>query len=268
MSTGSGTEEKKQKRSKHRSPNYPAIGLERALELARKQHDVDGAQKIPIRIAHERWGYKPGGSPGDLMLAALKAYGLTEVEGSGEKRRVALTELARKIFLDHPDRAKIIQDIALAPNAHREIWDHFGGDLPRDDVLKDYLIWELKFNDKSVDSFISQFRGTISFAKLDKSDILPIETESHGGSGSPEPQTSNSFGEQMNAVVAPKPVSALVSTTGPKVLVTRDFSIPRKAGRLAILRLEYPISSQDIDQIRSWLDLMGNTISDDEELSD
>jgi hypothetical protein len=42
----------------------------------------------------------------------------------------------------------------------------------------------------------------------------------------------------------------------------RDFSIPRKGQRLAILRLEFPVTTEDIKQITDWLNLMKNTLED------
>lgn len=263
---GSGQPKKK----KRRSPNYPRVSLEKALALVGKQHQSDGLQGIPANIAHNRWGYAANQGRAQLREAALKAYGLIKVVGLSKSRNIQVTELADRIIRQHPDCEKIIKEAALSPPIHREIWEHYEGNLPQDDVLRQFLVWQKGFNDKAVSGFISQFRATISFAKLEKGDILPIDR----GNGQPEqengpkPQTPNSFGEQMNNVVVTPPASAVAGTAGPKVLITRDFSIPRKAGRLAVLRLEYPISSQDIDQIRSWLDLMGNTITDDEEPSD
>jgi len=37
---------------------------------------------------------------------------------------------------------------------------------------------------------------------------------------------------------------------------TRDYLIPRKQQRLAILRLEYPISKDDIVRLHKWIDLL------------
>lgn len=265
----------KPKKPRLRSPNYPRISVEKAIGLVRKQHDSDGCQQIPVNIAHQRWGYAPLTGRAHLREAALKAYGLIDVLGLGKSRNIRVSERADRIIRQHPDCEIIIKEVALSPMIYREIWEHYEGNLPQDDVLQQFLVWEKGFNDKYVSKFISLFRETISFAKLEKGDILPIETGSRGGNGQPEqedgpePQTPNFFGEQMdNVVVTPQPASAATGTVGPKVLITRDFSIPRKAGRMAILRLEYPISSQDIDQIRSWLDLMGNTISEDEESGD
>jgi len=38
--------------------------------------------------------------------------------------------------------------------------------------------------------------------------------------------------------------------------LVRDFRIPRRDGKLAVLRLEYPITIEDVEQLRSWLDIL------------
>ncbi len=184
----------KKRRIKQRSPNYPSIDLEKALEYAKLQYDSDGMQGIPVNIAHGRWGFKPGGSHGDLMLAAIKAFGLVEVEGSGSKRQVRITELARKIILDHEDKQSLLQDAALMPKIHKVIWEHYGGDIPRDDVLRHFLIFDLNFNDKAVDGFISQFRDTISFANVESLSILNKKRSIFGQPVFPKPKNEEGTG--------------------------------------------------------------------------
>lgn len=165
------------KKKKLRSPNYPKVSIEKALILVGKQHQSDGLQAIPANIAHERWGYAPNQSRAQLREAALKAYGLIEVLGLSKSRTIRVTERADRIIRQHPDCERIIKEAALSPTIYREVWERYEGNLPQDDVLRQFLVWEKGFNDKSVSGFISQFRETISFAKLEEGDILEQSTE-------------------------------------------------------------------------------------------
>ena len=69
----------KPKLPKHRSPNYPLIGLEKALERARTIQDQARNHFAPINVVYQLWKYKTG--LGDQTLAALKAFGLVEIKG-------------------------------------------------------------------------------------------------------------------------------------------------------------------------------------------
>lgn len=161
--------EPKRKSAKHRSPNYPAISLGRALELAEMQYQKDKLQYVPVSITFGRWGYKKG--HGNLYLAALKAFSLVNVSGVGDKQQVAISEVARRIILKAPDRGTLIRQAALSPPIHSELWETYRGTLPQDDVLRDHLVFERKFNENAVDGFIAQFRDTISLANMDESHI-------------------------------------------------------------------------------------------------
>lgn len=170
---------------KHRSPNYPALGLEKALGkvgalVRNKRHYV------PLRTAMDQMDYKPDSSTGQQAVAALKYFGLVNLEGVGDKRQIRMSDRAAKIVASHPDRERLIREAALLPPIHREVWDRFykGTDgLAPDEAIKQYLVWDredTKFSPESVDGFIEQFKQTIRFAKLDSSDTMPNGAGTNG----------------------------------------------------------------------------------------
>ena len=169
--------ERMRARARHRSPNYPFINLEKAIERTRQIYDADRRHEVPVKVVSEkRWEYKPGSSQGDQTLGALRAFGLVEVAGSGDKRMVKISDRAYRILASAQDAPERIKDAALSPTLHGELWQKYGTDgLPSDDVIRNYLLFERpggRFNEDVVDSFIGRFKETISFAKLDSSDKL------------------------------------------------------------------------------------------------
>ena len=158
------------KKSRQRSPNYPAIGLEKALERVQPIREQAGRHSMPLGVAYSAWNYKS--AAGDQTIAALKAFGLIEVQGVKDKRELRLTEAAWRILGNAPDRPDLLKAAALKPDIHLKIWEKYGGTLPSDAILKNYLVWELSFNESFVDGFIAQFRGTIAFANITSSDNL------------------------------------------------------------------------------------------------
>lgn len=164
---------KTKKKPRQRSPNYPSIGLGKALERVRNLYDDAKSHPIPVGVAQEKWGFKRLSSAADQEVAALKSFGLLDVSGTGDSREVRVSDMARRIILNSPESADLLKKAALKPLIHLELWSKYGGGgLPSDDILRAYLIFERSFNEMFVDSFIAQFRGTLSFAKIEEGDNI------------------------------------------------------------------------------------------------
>lgn len=158
------------KSAKHRSPAYPAFDLKTAIERARSFYHHEKRSSANVAVAAQHWGYSPASSGGRQTLAALLTFGLLEDKGSGEQRSVALTDLALRILLDdRPDsieRVEAIRRAALLPKIHSELFSKWPNELPSNPNLRHYLLLEKKFNENSVDDFISQLRTTADFAQI------------------------------------------------------------------------------------------------------
>jgi hypothetical protein len=180
-------------RSKDRSPNYPMIDLGKALEKAEIIHGIYKMHEMPIGMAHERLGYKPHSGIGNQCVAALRAYGLLNVIGQGEQRKVSISTDGDRIIRKAPNRDQLLKEAALRPAINGEIWEHFSstGGIPTDDLLRHYLVWDRpdpKFNEKSVDGFIADFRATLALAKMEGGGIIGDEKEDNRP---PEPKVGD-----------------------------------------------------------------------------
>lgn len=197
--------DRKPKQKAQRSPNFPAVSLKKGIELTKTIYDQDKIAKIPERIAHERWGYKAHSSVASQLVSALKAYGLVELEGTRQNRYVKISDTGRRIVLDTQDKLKLLKKAALLPHINRTLWEKYEGYLPQDDVLREYLIFTLKFNEDSVDFFITQFRETIFFAELEKDDILTSDEDENGENGNDhEPKPPQSRAPKLNVTTQNK----------------------------------------------------------------
>jgi hypothetical protein len=160
-------------RTKDRSPNYPAIGLRRALELAQKLWDSDKRQPVLSQRAAMNMGFTAKSSAGMLALAAMRKYGLLDAEGSGDQRKVKLTETA--ITLLNPSastRDQLLKEAALKPAIHAELWGKYGSEGASPGAFHDYLVFERKFTEQAVTILIDQYKDTIAFAKLGNADKI------------------------------------------------------------------------------------------------
>lgn len=172
---------------KHRSPNYPFIGLSEAVDRARSIQAEGGIHFVPFIAAMDAWNYKAGTT--NSVIAALKAYGLIDVTGEGDKRSIRVTEVARKILDDHSDTPRLLKEAALAPPLYSELWVKYGPSLPPSDkVISEYLKFERNFNPSVVDGIIKDFRATIAFSSLGNSDNIvemddPVDVTSDDSDG-------------------------------------------------------------------------------------
>jgi len=153
-----------------RSPGYPALNLKVAIEKAHDFYKAESRNSAVLPVAVEHWGYSKKSGSGLKAVAALKSFGLIEVEGSGTSRRIKLSELALRIILDDretsPDRPKAIATAALKPKIHKKLWDLWGLDIPSHGNIRHHLIFEEKFNEKFVNDFIKEYKSTIEYSKL------------------------------------------------------------------------------------------------------
>ncbi len=246
----------KRMKKAHRSPSYPAIDLETALERARKLLEKEGRTSAPLAAVAQHWGYSPKSSAGLLGVAALKKYGLIVESGAGPTRSFKLSPFALSILLDErPDsveRANAIKEAALRPSIHKELWEKYEGSIPSDATLRHHLRLERNFADNAVGEFIAELRRTIEFAKLGESDTL---------SGS-EDQIQNPRSD--TDMTANTPVAGGHKQQGADRTM-RVVQLPLSASKWATLQAPFPISEEAWKRMLSVLDAMKPALTEPSE---
>ena len=211
-------------KQRERSPSYPAIGLQTAVELAGKFWEHDKRQSVLVTRAGVNLGFTAKSSKALLAIAAMKKYGFLEEEGTGETRKVKLTESGIRIVNpSDPNRAQLLREAALKPPIHAFLWETFCKDGASDGTIRDHLVFEKKFTEDAADSLIPQFKDTITFAKLRDSDKVAATDEQN----KPESQ------EPAQPVTAPPPPQGVTPLATDKAILrphanvmTREFSFP------------------------------------------
>lgn len=179
------------KKSKDRSPSFPFITLERALERARQFYDEERRGAAPYSRTVHHWKYTESSSGGLQTVAALKSYGLMDdVGGSGKARQLKLTDLVLRILLDQrpdsTDRAGYLKQAAMSPNVAAEVYARWPEGLPSDSTLNHFLVLERKFNDQTAPTVVKILKqnqeliastgGTIESAESELKDDSMVET--------------------------------------------------------------------------------------------
>jgi len=163
------------KRPRDRSPSYPGIALETALERCRTFYQQEGRHWAPTNVAIRHWGFTTWSGPANITVAAPVKFGLMEAAGKGDARTIRLTELGLRLVRDgNPDRAGDLRTAVLTPRVYSELWAHCEsvGGMPSDGNLR-WWLQQRHFTDVAIKHFIPTFKASIRYAGLatgDKAD--------------------------------------------------------------------------------------------------
>jgi hypothetical protein len=171
-----------------RSPGFPIIDLKKALERAEQFRIAEGKHSAPVASARKAWKFGEESVIARRTIAALGYFGLFADEGAAESRKVRLTETALKILLDKqpisPERDQLIQEVALKPVLHKELWDKWNNELPSDATVETFLVRDRGFSSGGAADFMVEYKNTLAFAKLNQSVNIGDKSGQSQGSGS------------------------------------------------------------------------------------
>lgn len=156
------------KGKKDRSPSFPFIPLQTAIERMTAFEGKFGRHPTPANKVGLAWDMKERSSQADQTLAALRSFGLVVYKGNGPAREVSLSEEGRNYLRAQQDTIKeaILKVCALRPKIMRQFWATWGADRPIDAIALDTLILQNGFGDNGARSFLKVYDATVSFAKL------------------------------------------------------------------------------------------------------
>jgi hypothetical protein len=163
------------KKERHRSPNYPAVGLKEAVNRVRMLYEADGRAGAPAEIAAKHIGFKAAHGSAMSVLAALKKFGLVaDIGGKFAPTQGAIAIL--KLPEADPRRKEALEEAALRPAIYRSLVDayHESG-LPSAEVLEGELTTYQNFNPNAVKGFVKDFLETLQFAEINLGNALNDE---------------------------------------------------------------------------------------------
>lgn len=192
---------------KGRSPAFPAISLEAAIDLCKTVHTKERMHATTREVMSRTMGYNGVTGSAARALAALKYYGLIE-KGEGDEA-VKLTALVPQIL--HPEnpteKRNALRTAALSPKINQELFDKYKDELPSDETLISTLVRKGYF-ESSAKEAISAYKATIAYlgsehvelsgdgtAAISKNEKFPISAKEAIGPGAVN-QTLGTVGHQ------------------------------------------------------------------------
>ncbi len=246
-------EEPKTKKSRQRSPNYPAVGLKAAVEKARLLYEADKRTGAPVDAALKHMGFSTQHGQALAVLSALKKFGLVE-DASG---RIVPTQRAIDIlvFQDQDERrVRGLQEAALSPGIYRELFEQYRPTgMPSDETLRAELIADKHFNPNAVEGFIQDFKDTLVFAGMMDSLELSLQV-----GDKLEMTDSAQMSAQPNAS-AGKSLASSPPSHGDKTTIVNTWTLSPQAR--AELRISGDVSTEDLELLRDYVEITIKALS-------
>lgn len=162
-----------------RSPSFPYVGLEKAVERTRMLHAKARRNEVRLSDAAADWGLGVKSSATLQTVAALLAFGLVEDSGSGENRKVKVSDLGWRILEDERSGVKeqLLASAALKPKLIAEYAEVWRDGRPDDRHCISSLKFDKGFSDEAAARFLRVFDETIRFTSPRRDDISTDTSE-------------------------------------------------------------------------------------------
>jgi len=246
-----------------RSPQYPIVDLESAVEKIRTLYKEDKGAAATMSVIAAHWESSEKSSGFMQTVATLRRYGLLE---DAPNRQVKPTKLAIDIILlpvDDPRRATAIKTAALLPKIHHILWKEYGTNLPSDANLIHALVQTHQFKHDAAKDVVRVYKNTLAFAKLSEGDkmreVLADEASEDGGKS-----RHNMELEKMLGLTKPNILSAGGSQGTPtkdsdQSPRLRDFKIPLVDSPDAVLFVPTRLSEENFMLLKAMLTMFLDT---------
>jgi len=150
-----------------RSPLFPYVGLEQALDYAQQLYSKARRAEVRLSDAAVIWGFSPTSSSVLRVAAALTTFGLAIDKGAGDDRRIVVSDLTIRILEDERVGAREngMRDAAAKAAIIKRLYEDWGDERPADSVALSSLKFDYGFVDAAAKRFLRVYDNTVPFLK-------------------------------------------------------------------------------------------------------
>jgi hypothetical protein len=235
------------KKAAHRSPNYPAFGLEAAIEKIRTVYDEEKRTPTTPKVIAGHLGYADTDGPGGRSVSCLRQFGLLE-DAAGNLKVSDLAFSLLHLPDEDAEKAQLLKQAALKPNLYRQLREDYPDTIPSDSTLKSNLL-KRGFNPNSIDGVIADFRGTMEIAKV-------YDVSHNAGEDKSKMQTTSPVTIPGPTANTPNnsPLPGFVATGN------RIYAMAFEGEGSAALTLSGTYTEEDLDDLKAYLETSLKTL--------
>lgn len=244
-----------------RSPNFPYISLERAIELVRMLYKTYRRSLVRFDTAIATIELSPKSSKAKQIMAAVSAFGLIETEGAGDDKKIKISDLGNSIIIDDrsfsPERDEHLRAAALNPNIFRIVYEKFSHEIPPDEALGYELKVQHNFNPDSVADFIKVYKQTMGYAKVYESGVMPDKSTT----SAEDQKLKKSYADDVFDTFFKPSRAGVVSPYG-KEREIANYPVGRGLKARIIVSGDTPVSLEAIEKLIKLLELNKEDLSE------
>jgi hypothetical protein len=246
------------KRPRHRSPNYPTVGLRDAVNRLREFYKADGKAGALPEIAAVHIGFSKPHGQAMSVLSALKKFGLVqEHETNG---RVAPTQRGIEILNlaeNDPRRIQALNEAVIAPEIYRQIIEQYRQTgFPSNDAMERELVTYKAFNPNAVGAFVRDLKDSLEFAGITDIGTVDLENaeevESKGGA----------METQVRPPAAPSPVERALKIANPIAAHSYIWPLSKDVTAQLLISGE-SLESSHIETLQQYLNIVKTILKAD-----
>lgn len=160
-----------------RSPNYPQVDLETAVEAVRTAFSAEGRNRMSKEVLAKHLGYTSVNGRALAKIGAVRAYGLIE----GKEDELRISDDAKTLLIaprDSSDRAEAIQRCAFKPPIFNDIRASFET-TPSEHNLR-YHLAKKDYTAEAAGKAAKNYLATVRLVDEALSSYRPEEVEEDG----------------------------------------------------------------------------------------
>ena len=231
-------------RERDRSPAYPAITLEAALQ--RLVSFYSHFKRSPARLDNvgAAWGINTK-ARASRIAAALSYFGLLSYQRAGGERQITISDVGEKYLLAEQESVKrqVIRHAALLPKQINKLWVKWEDDRPAEAACLDALTFEHGFSKDGARRFLKIYDETISFAGLPEADKIASDVQDGSNGDDPSGDDAPSLERHHRSPVQKEQPSM------------KEDVFTLDEGN-AVLQWPATLSPASHADLKDWLDLM------------
>ena len=228
-----------------RSPSYPALDLETAVDKVREAQSAYSTVAVDREALAKSIGYSSLSGAALQALAALTSYGLLEGRGKGE---AGVTELAMQVLFaeSKEEYAQAARRAALSPPVFAQITEKFENHLPHKDGVVSFLC-RSGFTEKAAKiaarAYVNSMNYVASLGDSERNDRGAVAGQTASLSVTEE---SVSMASQGNAVGEFRDLVRGHTSDGStfRLLVNSDFGEEQWEDAMAMLQVQFDIAKR------------------------